>query len=80
MFLADTPEEARAVVAQVAEEGWAAVKAYSMLDEGVYLALAEAAEAQGLPLVGHVPERVALGTALTAGQNGIEHFGRVTMA
>ncbi len=80
MFLADTPEEARAVVDRIASEGWAAVKSYSMLDEFTYLALAEAADAHGLPLVGHVPERVALGTAIDAGQDGMEHFGRVTMA
>jgi hypothetical protein len=80
MFLADTAQEARAVVAQVANEGWAAVKSYSMLDEPTYLALAEAAEAHGLPLVGHIPERVALGTALAAGHDGMEHFGRITMA
>jgi hypothetical protein len=80
MFLADTPDAARAVVAQVANEGWAAVKSYSMLDEPTYLALAEAAEAHGLPLVGHIPERVALGTALAAGHDGMEHFGRITMA
>jgi Amidohydrolase family len=80
MFLADTPEEARDVVARIAHEGWAAVKAYSMLDEPAYLALAEAADDAGLPFVGHVPERVALVTAIAAGQDGIEHFGRVTMA
>jgi hypothetical protein len=80
MFLADTPEAARAVVDQISAEGWAAVKAYSMLDEPTYLALAEAADDAGLPFVGHIPERVALGTALAAGQDGIEHFGRVTMA
>ncbi len=32
MFLADTPEGAREVVARIAVEGWAGVKAYSMLD------------------------------------------------
>ena len=80
MFLADTPQAARAVVARIAAEGWAAVKAYSMLDKPTYLALAEAAHDAGLPFVGHIPERVALGSALAAGQNGIEHFGRVTMA
>lgn len=80
MFLADTPDEARAIVEQVAAEGWAAVKSYSMLDEATYLALAEAATATGLPLVGHIPERVALGTALDAGQDGMEHFGRIPMA
>lgn len=80
MFLADTPQAARAVVARIAAEGWAAVKAYSMLDEPTYLALADAADNAGLPFVGHVPERVALRTAIAAGQDGIEHFGRVTMA
>ncbi len=80
MFLADTPEEARAVVDRIAAEGWAAVKAYSMLNEPTYLALAEAAHDAGLPFVGHIPEQVALGTAIDAGQNGMEHFGRVAMA
>jgi cytosine/adenosine deaminase-related metal-dependent hydrolase len=80
MFLADTPDEARAVVDRIADEGWAAVKAYSMLDEATYLALAEAAHHAGLPFVGHIPERVALGTAIEAGQDGMEHFGRVAMA
>ncbi|MEX5728632.1 hypothetical protein Ga0609869_001985 [Rhodovulum iodosum] len=80
MFLADTPDEARSVVDRIAAEGWAAVKAYSMLDEASYLALAEAAHDVGLPFVGHIPERVALGTAIDAGQEGMEHFGRVAMA
>jgi len=80
MFLADTPEEARAVVDRIAAEGWAAVKSYSMLDEPTYLGLAAAAKDHGLPLVGHVPERVSLGTAIAAGQAGIEHFGRIPMA
>lgn len=80
MFLADTEAEARTVVEQVAEEGWAAVKSYSMLDEPTYLALAEAAAGRTLPLVGHIPERVSLATALAAGHDGMEHFGRVTMA
>ncbi|TFL16642.1 amidohydrolase family protein [Jannaschia formosa] len=80
MFLADTASEARGVVDRIAAEGWAAVKAYSMLDEATYLALAEAARDAGLPFVGHIPERVALGTAIDAGQAGMEHFGRVAMA
>lgn len=80
MFLADTPAEARTVVAGIKDEGWGAVKSYSMLNEPSYLALAEASEAAGLPLVGHIPERVALETAITAGQDGMEHFGRIPMA
>ena len=80
MFLADAPDEAREVVDRIAREGWAAVKAYSMLNEATYLALGRAADDAGLPFVGHIPERVALGTAIEAGQDGIEHFGRVAMA
>ncbi len=80
MFLADTPDQARTVVGQIAREGWAAVKSYSMLDKITYLALADAATAADLPLVGHIPERVALGTAIDAGQDGMEHFGRIPMA
>lgn len=80
MFLADTPSEAREVADRIAAEGWAAIKTYSMLDEPTYLALAEAAKARDFPLVGHIPERIALGTAIAAGHKGMEHFGRVTMA
>jgi hypothetical protein len=80
MFLADTANEACAVVDRIATEGWAAVKSYSMLTEDTYLALAEAAASHGLPLVGHIPEPVALDTAIAAGQNGMEHFRRIPMA
>lgn len=80
MFLADTPDQANDVVAQIASEGWAAVKSYSMLDEATFLALADAALTHDLPLVGHIPERVSLLTAIAAGQDGMEHFGRIPMA
>ncbi|MEM7645253.1 MAG: hypothetical protein AAF366_22525, partial [Pseudomonadota bacterium] len=76
MFLADTPEEARAAVKRISGEGWAAVKSYSMLDPSVYLALADEARTYDIPLVGHIPEQVTLGAAIVAGQNGMEHFGR----
>lgn len=80
MFLADSPAAAKSVVDTIAEQGWAAVKAYSMLDRETYLALAQAAGHHGLRLVGHVPESVELSTAIAAGQTGVEHFGRVTKA
>ena len=51
-----------------------------MLDEASYLALAEATDEAGLRLVGHIPERVSLKTALAAGQDGMEHSGRIPMA
>jgi hypothetical protein len=80
MFLADTPEEGRARVKEIAAQGWAAAKSYSMLSEETYLAIADEAKKLNLPLVGHIPESVTLETVITAGQSAIEHFGRVTTA
>lgn len=67
-------------IPQIAAEGWAAVKSYSMLNEATYRALADAARAAGLQLVGRIPEQVSLGTAIEVEQAGMEHFGRVAMA
>jgi Amidohydrolase family len=80
MFLADMPDEGRAKVREIAKQGWAAAKSYSMLGEETYLAIADEAKKRIIPLVGHVPESVTLETVIKAGQNGIEHFGRVTTA
>jgi Amidohydrolase family len=80
MFLANTPEEGRARVKDITAQGWAAAKSYSMLSEETYLAIADEAKKQSIPLVGHIPESVTLDTAIRAGQNGMEHFGRVTSA
>ncbi|MDD9718722.1 serine hydrolase [Dinoroseobacter sp. PD6] len=80
IFLADTPDDARTVVGQIESEGWAAVKSYSMLDQATYATLADAAADAGLPLIGHIPERVSLEAAIDAGQSGMEHFGRIPMA
>lgn len=80
MFLADTSVEGRARVKEIKKQGWAAVKSYSMLGEETYLAIADEAKKQNIGLVGHIPESVTLGTAIRAGQNGMEHFGRLTTA
>lgn len=80
MYLAGTPEEGRARVREIAALGWPAVKSYSMLAPDTYRALAAEAEAIGLPLVGHIPEAVTLAEAIAAGQDGMEHWGRATMA
>jgi hypothetical protein len=80
MFLANTPTEGRARVTEIKKQGWAAVKSYSMLGKETYLAVADEAKKQNIPLVGHIPESVTLGTATKAGQNGMEHFGRLTTA
>lgn len=65
---------------EIAGQGWAAVKSYSMLSEPAYLAVAEEAERRGLPLVRHILEGVTLGAALTAGHVSMEHVGRLAQA
>jgi Amidohydrolase family len=80
MFLADTPVQGRARVDEIVTQGWAAAKSYSMLAEDTYLAIADEAKKRRMPLVGHIPESVELPTAVEAGQNGMEHFGRITKA
>jgi imidazolonepropionase-like amidohydrolase len=79
-MVAATPQEGRARVREAAALGWTSVKAYSLLDRETYFAIAEEAEALGLPLYGHVPEGVILADAIAAGHDVIEHFGRVTKA
>jgi imidazolonepropionase-like amidohydrolase len=50
------------------------IKVYSRLSLPVYEALATAAKAEGMRLVGHVPELVGLERALALGQGSIEHL------
>lgn len=79
-MVATTPEEGLLRVREAAQTGWRSVKAYSLLDRATYLAIAAEADELGLPLYGHVPEGVTLADAVAAGQDVIEHFGRVTKA
>ncbi|MFN2446769.1 MAG: amidohydrolase family protein [Vicinamibacterales bacterium] len=67
-----SPDEARRIVASLAAKEIDAVKVRTVQDRETYLALNEAANEHGLPLVGHVsgiPPQVVL----EAGQDGIEH-------
>ena len=67
-----TPAEARRIVAELASREIDFLKIRTVQDRETYLALNEAANAHGIPLVGHVtgipPEVV-----LAAGQDGVEH-------
>lgn len=67
-----SPEEARRIVAKLAAREIDFLKIRTVQNRETYLALNEAANAHGIPLVGHVngipPEVV-----LAAGQDGIEH-------
>ena len=68
-----TPADARRIVAELASRGIDFLKIRTVQDQATYLAINEAANAKGIPLVGHVtgirPEVV-----LEAGHDGIEHF------
>lgn len=67
-----SPAEARRIVAELASRELDFLKIRTVQDRPTYLALNEAANAHGIPLVGHVtgipPEVV-----LEAGQDGVEH-------
>ena len=79
-MVAASPDEGRQRVRDSKAAGWGFIKSYSLLSEPTYLAIADEARRQRLPLYGHIPESVQLETAVTAGHRSIEHFGRVTQA
>lgn len=68
------PAVVSALVERIAADGYEAVKIYNHLSRPVYDALAAAARANGLFLVGHVPFAVGIHRALAARQDTIEHF------
>jgi imidazolonepropionase-like amidohydrolase len=79
-MVAATPEQGREQVRAAKAAGWNFIKSYSLLSEPTYLAIADEARRQGLPLFGHIPESVRMETAIIAGHRSVEHFGRVTQA
>ena len=50
------------------------IKVQSEVPHDAYLAAAAEAHRLGLPIVGHVPTRVRIGEAISAGQKSIEHL------
>lgn len=63
-LVATTPEEGREAVRRIAEEGLDCVKAYNGLTREVLDAVREAAHAEALPVIGHVPQGVPFEEAL----------------
>lgn len=72
-FRARNADEARSLAAHHADAGTELLKVYTDLSVDAYAALAAEASARGISLVGHLPVRVPLETALAAGQRSIEH-------
>jgi len=69
-----TPETAVAAVDSLKAQGVDFIKVQSVISHDAYLAAAAEAHKQGLPIVGHVPDKVRLDEVITAGQKSIEHL------
>lgn len=69
-----TQSQAEAAVRQDKAAGYIAIKVYSRLAPEAYRWVVSAARAQGLPVVGHIPDAVGLREVAAARQDSIEHL------
>ncbi len=69
-----TPSSAVAVVDLLKTQGVDFIKVQSVISHDAYLAAAAEAHKQGLPIVGHVPDKVRIKEVVEAGQKSIEHL------
>jgi imidazolonepropionase-like amidohydrolase len=69
-----TPSSAVAAVDSLKEQGVDFIKVQSVISHDAYLAAAAEAHKQGLPIVGHVPDKVRLREVVEAGQKSVEHL------
>jgi imidazolonepropionase-like amidohydrolase len=69
-----SPAEARAAVDSLVAQHVDFIKVQSLLSLDSYLAAADEAHKRGLPIVGHVPDKVRITQVVAAGQKSIEHL------
>jgi len=69
-----TPESAVAAVDSLKAQGVDFIKVQSVISHDAYVAAAAEAHKVGLPIVGHVPDRVRIAETIAAGQKSIEHL------
>jgi imidazolonepropionase-like amidohydrolase len=69
-----TPASAVAAVDSLKAQGVDFIKVQSVISHDAYLAAAAEAHKQGLPIVGHVPDKVRITEVIAAGQKSIEHL------
>jgi imidazolonepropionase-like amidohydrolase len=69
-----TPASAAAAVDSLKSQGVDFIKVQSVISHDAYLAAAAEAHKQGLPIVGHVPDKVRIAEVIAAGQKSIEHL------
>jgi imidazolonepropionase-like amidohydrolase len=74
------PKEVPALLARLKAAGVCGFKVYERLDPAVYDAIVAEAKKLGVPVVGHVPERVGAQRAIDAGQATIEHLSHFPAA
>jgi imidazolonepropionase-like amidohydrolase len=70
----NTPADAVAAVDSLKKQGVDFIKVQSEISRDAYLAAAAEAHKQGLPIVGHVPDRVRMREVVEAGQKSVEHL------
>ncbi|HWA55844.1 MAG TPA: amidohydrolase family protein [Gemmatimonadales bacterium] len=68
------PDSAADVVRRLHQEGWSFLKVYTRLPPGVFEAVTQAAVAEGIRVVGHVPLAVDVRRALELHMASIEHL------
>jgi hypothetical protein len=69
-----SPAEARAAVDSLVSQHVDFIKVQSLLSLDSYLAAAHEAHKRGVPIVGHVPDKVRITQVVGAGQKSIEHL------
>src|ERR1700704_1803608 len=69
-----TPASAVAAVDSLKMQGVDFIKVQSVISHDAYLAAAAEAHKVGLPIVGHVPDRVRIAETIAAGQKSIQHL------
>lgn len=74
IWVIHSPDEARRAVASLADMHVDFIKVHDGLSRDVFLAIAAAAKAKGLPFVGHVPASMTPAEVSDLGQKSIEHL------
>lgn len=74
MTQVDTPDQARALVAEQAALGYDFIKIHNSMPEPLFGVIFEAANAEGLDVVGHIPNEILIADAIAAGMRTNEHF------
>jgi imidazolonepropionase-like amidohydrolase len=75
-----TPEDAKAAVDKVKNEGADFVKILSRLSRDSYFAIAEESKKNQIRFVGHVPDAISATEASNADQYSIEHLTGISLA